>query len=125
MGLRRAAARDGLAGEHDGIRLNDLAAEVLTLAEAGLAAGAIGELAPGDYLTLTVTEGGYNVSRTDGSFDLTAPGVAADLAPGAAPRTVFGVVTAALAVAVGLAVGTVMQPGTGNLSLSVVRLQRR
>ena len=48
-------------------------------------------------LTLTVTEGGYNVSRTDGSFDLTAPGVAADLTPGAAPRTVFGVVTAALA----------------------------
>lgn len=48
-------------------------------------------------LTLTVTEGGYNVSRTDGSFDLTAPGVAADLAPGAVPRTVFGVVTAALA----------------------------
>ena len=37
-GLRRAAARDGLAGEHDGIRLSDLAAEVLALAEAGLAA---------------------------------------------------------------------------------------
>lgn len=48
-------------------------------------------------LTLTVTEGGYNVSRTDGSFDLTEPAVAADLSPGAAPRTVFGVVTAALA----------------------------
>lgn len=39
-GLRRAAARDGLSGEHDGIRLNDLAGEVLTLAEAGLAARA-------------------------------------------------------------------------------------
>ena len=37
-GLRRAAARDGLAGEHDGIRLNDLAAEVLSVAGAGLAA---------------------------------------------------------------------------------------
>lgn len=48
-------------------------------------------------LTLTVTEGGYNVSRTDGSFDLTAPAVAADLSPGATPATVFGVVTAALA----------------------------
>ncbi|KGJ17397.1 glutamate--cysteine ligase [Paracoccus sanguinis] len=39
-GLRRAAARDGLAGEHDGLRLNDLAREVLALAEAGLAARA-------------------------------------------------------------------------------------
>lgn len=37
-GLRRAAARDGLAGEYDGLRLRDLAAEVLALAEAGLAA---------------------------------------------------------------------------------------
>lgn len=48
-------------------------------------------------VSLTVTEGGYNVSRTDGSFDLTEPNVAADLEPGATPRTVFGVVTAALA----------------------------
>lgn len=37
-GLRRAAGRDGLAGAHDGLSLRDLAAEVLTLAEAGLAA---------------------------------------------------------------------------------------
>lgn len=37
-GLRRAAARDGLAGAYDGLRLRDLAAEVLGLAEAGLAA---------------------------------------------------------------------------------------
>lgn len=37
-GLRRAAARDGLAGEYGGLRLRDLAAEVLALAEAGLAA---------------------------------------------------------------------------------------
>ena len=39
-GLRRAAARDGLAGEFEGLRLRDLAAEALVLAEAGLAARA-------------------------------------------------------------------------------------
>ena len=44
-GLRRAAARDGLAGAYDGLRLRDLAAEVLGLAEAGLAAR--GQLAGG------------------------------------------------------------------------------
>ena len=37
-GLRRAAARDGLAGEFEGLKLRDLAAEALVLAEAGLAA---------------------------------------------------------------------------------------
>ena len=37
-GLRRAAARDGLAGEYDGLRLRDLATEALALAGAGLAA---------------------------------------------------------------------------------------
>ncbi|MFB2533139.1 glutamate--cysteine ligase [Paracoccus sp. p3-h83] len=39
-GLRRAAARDGLAGEYGGVRLHDLAARVLDIAEAGLAARA-------------------------------------------------------------------------------------
>lgn len=48
-------------------------------------------------VSLTVTEGGYKVSSTDGSFDLDEPSVAADLEPGAEPITVFGVVTAALA----------------------------
>lgn len=38
--LRRAAARDGLAGEYGGVRLHDLAARVLDIAEAGLAARA-------------------------------------------------------------------------------------
>ena len=37
---RRAAARDGLAGEFEGLRLRDLAAEALALAEAGLTARA-------------------------------------------------------------------------------------
>lgn len=37
-GLRRAAARDGLAGGYAGINLRDLAGQALALAEAGLAA---------------------------------------------------------------------------------------
>ena len=39
-GLRRAAARDALAGEAGGVRLHDLAREVLAIAEAGLSARA-------------------------------------------------------------------------------------
>jgi glutamate--cysteine ligase len=39
-GLRRAAARDGLAGEANGIRLRDLAAQAVQIARAGLAARA-------------------------------------------------------------------------------------
>jgi mannitol 2-dehydrogenase len=47
-------------------------------------------------VSLTVTEGGYNTTGI-GSFDLTEPGVVADLRPGAVPRTVFGLVVEALA----------------------------
>jgi mannitol 2-dehydrogenase len=47
-------------------------------------------------VSLTVTEGGYNTTGI-GSFDLADPGVVADLEPGAVPRTVFGLVVAALA----------------------------
>ncbi|MFQ1002895.1 mannitol dehydrogenase family protein [Modestobacter sp. SSW1-42] len=47
-------------------------------------------------VSLTVTEGGYNTTGI-GSFDTTEPGVAADLQPGAVPRTVFGLVVEALA----------------------------
>ncbi|MGY1694014.1 mannitol dehydrogenase family protein [Geodermatophilus sp. SYSU D00814] len=53
--------------------------------------------APGTRIvTLTVTEGGYNTSPDTGAFDTTDPGVLADLRPGAAPRTTFGLVTEAL-----------------------------
>jgi mannitol 2-dehydrogenase len=48
-------------------------------------------------VSLTVTEGGYNVSPVTGEFDATAPDVVADLQPGAAPRTTFGLVVEALA----------------------------
>nr|WP_253648903.1 mannitol dehydrogenase family protein [Williamsia deligens] len=47
-------------------------------------------------VSLTVTEGGYNISSTTGEFDLENPAVAADLAPNAVPRTVFGLVVEAL-----------------------------
>jgi mannitol-1-phosphate/altronate dehydrogenase len=47
-------------------------------------------------VTLTITEGGYNIDETTGVFTLTAPEVAHDLA-GGEPRTVFGYVVKALA----------------------------
>src|SRR5215469_13549253 len=47
-------------------------------------------------VSLTITEGGYNVSDATGEFDAADPGVTADLAPGAVPRTTFGLVTEAL-----------------------------
>ena len=47
-------------------------------------------------VSLTITEGGYNISDTTGEFDAGSPPVAADLQPGAVPATVFGLVTEAL-----------------------------
>ena len=47
-------------------------------------------------VSLTVTEGGYNISHLTGQFDLTTPAVAADLEAAASPTTVFGLVTEAL-----------------------------
>jgi mannitol 2-dehydrogenase len=48
-------------------------------------------------VSLTVTEGGYSLDAVTGEFDPSDELVAADLRPGAAPRTVFGLVTEALA----------------------------
>jgi mannitol 2-dehydrogenase len=47
-------------------------------------------------VSLTITEGGYNISDVTGAFDLTNPDVIRDLEPDAAPRTTFGLVTEAL-----------------------------
>jgi mannitol 2-dehydrogenase len=47
-------------------------------------------------VSLTITEGGYNLSDVTGEFDATNPDVLADLEPGAVPRTVFGLITEAL-----------------------------
>ena len=54
--------------------------------------------APGTRIvSLTVTEGGYNLDAVTGEFNASDPSVVADLRPGAAPHTVFGLVTEALA----------------------------
>jgi len=47
-------------------------------------------------VSLTVTEGGYNIHHVTGEFDSTNPEVVNDLLPGATPRTTFGLVTEAL-----------------------------
>ncbi len=48
-------------------------------------------------VSLTVTEGGYNLDAVTGEFNSSDESVVADLRPGATPRTVFGMVTEALA----------------------------
>ncbi|MDT8893805.1 mannitol dehydrogenase family protein [Halomonas sp. I1] len=48
-------------------------------------------------VSLTVTEGGYNVHPASGDFDLDDPDVRHDLAEPGAPRTSFGLVVEALA----------------------------
>ena len=48
-------------------------------------------------VSLTVTEGGYNLDAVTGEFNASDASVVADLRPSAAPRTVFGLVTDALA----------------------------
>ena len=47
-------------------------------------------------VSLTITEGGYNVSDITGEFDVKNPAVVADLEPGAVPGTTFGLITEAL-----------------------------
>jgi mannitol 2-dehydrogenase len=47
-------------------------------------------------VSLTITEGGYNLRQDSGEFDAASPAVQRDLAPGAVPRTVFGLIVAAL-----------------------------
>ncbi|MGI8716988.1 MAG: mannitol dehydrogenase family protein [Lapillicoccus sp.] len=47
-------------------------------------------------VSLTITEGGYNVSAVSGEFDQANPDVLHDLEPGAVPRTTFGLVTEAI-----------------------------
>jgi mannitol 2-dehydrogenase len=47
-------------------------------------------------VSLTITEGGYNINDVTGEFDLTNPDVIHDLEPEAVPRTTFGLITGAL-----------------------------
>lgn len=48
-------------------------------------------------VSLTITEGGYNLDADMAEFDGDDPAVVRDLRPGAVPETVFGLVTEALA----------------------------
>ncbi len=48
-------------------------------------------------ISLTVTEGGYNIRHDTGEFDVDDPAVQHDLRSGEPPATVFGLVTEALA----------------------------
>ena len=76
-------------------------------------------------VSLTVTEGGYNIHAVTGRFDSGNPDVRHDLEPGAAPRTTFGLITEALRRRRerGLAPFTVMScdnlQGNGHLSREV------
>jgi mannitol 2-dehydrogenase len=47
-------------------------------------------------VSLTITEGGYNIQDTTGEFDAANPDVIHDLEPAAVPRTTFGLITEAL-----------------------------
>jgi mannitol 2-dehydrogenase len=47
-------------------------------------------------VSLTVTEGGYNIQDGTGEFDAANPEVIGDLVPAAVPRTTFGLITEAL-----------------------------
>lgn len=70
---------------------------MLTLADDGV--GRVLELltAPTTHIvSLTITEGGYNISQSTGEFLLDTPEVVADLADGAEPHTVFGLIVEAL-----------------------------
>ncbi len=47
-------------------------------------------------VSLTVTEGGYNMNPTSGEFDASVVGIVHDIADPASPQTVFGLVTEGL-----------------------------
>ena len=80
---------------------------------------------PTRIVSLTITEGGYNVSDITGEFDTANPDVVHDLGSGVVPRTTFGLITEALRRRRqrGFAPLTVMScdnlPGNGDLSRRV------
>jgi mannitol 2-dehydrogenase len=47
-------------------------------------------------VSLTITEGGYHVNQVTGELDASDPALAADLEPGATPRSAFGFIVEAL-----------------------------
>ena len=77
-------------------------------------------------VSLTVTEGGYFVDASTGTFDVTHPDIAADIANPKAPNTVFGAILAGLAArrAEKAAAFTVMScdnlPGNGDVARAAI-----
>jgi mannitol 2-dehydrogenase len=77
-------------------------------------------------VSLTVTEGGYNIDRTTNTFDASAPAIIADAANPHHPATVFGYIAEGLARrrAAGVAPFTVMScdnlPGNGEIARQTV-----
>ena len=77
-------------------------------------------------VSLTITEGGYNIDRASGEFLLDTPAIVADIAHPGAPGTVFGYLTEALRCrrAAGIAPFTVMScdnlPGNGQVARRAV-----
>ncbi len=77
-------------------------------------------------VSLTVTEGGYYVDADSGGFDASHPDILADLGAADQPRTVFGIIIAALMKRrqAGIAPFTVMScdnlPGNGHVARQAV-----
>ncbi len=77
-------------------------------------------------VSLTVTEGGYNIDRTTNTFDASAPAIVADAADPHHPATVFGYITEGLARrrAADIAPFTVMScdnlPGNGDITRQAI-----
>ena len=77
-------------------------------------------------VSLTITEGGYFIDSATGTFDITHPAVALDIAHSGAANTVFGAIVAALAArkSQGLQPFTVMScdnlPGNGDITAHAV-----
>ena len=140
-----AGVRAPDAKMRDALRAQDCLSTVIELAADGTSPRIIGamvdfvEVAPDNapliakmaepatrIVSLTVTEGGYYVDATTGTFDPTHPDIVADGASPEAPRTVFGAIVAALRARrdAGLAPFTVMScdniPGNGHVTRDAV-----
>ena len=108
VSLRAVAVRDQLApqdglytiterdGARDPVRLIGAVARVLVAPEDPAAVVALLAAPTTRIVTLTVTEKGYH-RALDGGLDVAVDDVAADLAGGSAPRTMYGYLGAALA----------------------------
>lgn len=138
-----AGVRPGDAAMRDRLAAQDHLTTVVELDPDGLSARVVGamiDFVPVDpaaivaamadpairIVSLTVTEGGYFVDPFTGGFDAAHPDIAADAADPAHPRTVFGMIVAALSARrqAGLPPFAVMScdnlPGNGHVTAAAV-----